>query len=75
MVIITICVPDNTTRLLYTQLDESGVYETEPKTVTLGMIDKVEAVEAKVPPLIVNCDYAEIPNISREDETGEAPMR
>lgn len=42
MTIITIRVPDDTARLLYTEMDENGAYETDPKNVTAGMIVKVE---------------------------------
>lgn len=37
---ITIKVPDNATRLFYTECE--GCYETEQKPVTMGMIVKVE---------------------------------
>lgn len=39
---ITINVPDNTVRIMYSMADENG-YESEPKPVTMGMIEKVEA--------------------------------
>lgn len=39
--LITIKVPDNTVRILYTQGDNDG-YESEPRNVTMGMMVKVE---------------------------------
>ena len=39
--LITIRVPDNTTRIMYTETDRDG-YETEPKNVNMGMFVRVE---------------------------------
>lgn len=39
--LITIRVPDNTTRIMYMETDGSG-YESEPRNVSMGMFVKVE---------------------------------
>lgn len=40
--LITIRVPDNTVKIFYSESDGDG-YESEPRSVTMGMIKKVEA--------------------------------
>lgn len=39
--LITIRVPDNAARILYTELDKNG-NESEPRNVSMGMFVKVE---------------------------------
>lgn len=39
--LITIKVPDNATRIMYTETDGNG-YESEPRNVSMGMFVKVE---------------------------------
>lgn len=40
--LITIKVPDDTVRIMYTQLEQDGTYETDTRYVTAGMIMRVE---------------------------------
>lgn len=42
--LITIKVPDNATRILYTETDGNG-YESDPKNVSLGMFVEVKPDE------------------------------
>lgn len=42
--LITIRVPDNATRVLYTETDDCG-YESEPKNVSFGMFVEVKPDE------------------------------
>lgn len=44
--LITIRVPDNATKILYTETDGSG-YESEPRNVSMGMFVEVRQEEEK----------------------------
>lgn len=44
--LITIRVPDNATRILYTETDGNG-YESEPRNVSMGMFVEVKPEEEK----------------------------
>lgn len=72
--LITIKVPDDTVRIMYTQLDQDGIYETETRCVTAGMIMRVENENAGEP-IRLRCNSIEFARILKQEGTHEPEGR
>lgn len=72
--LITIKVPDNAVRIMYTQLYQDGIHETETRQVTAGMIMRVENENAGEP-IRLRCNSIEFARIQKQEGTHEPEGR
>ena len=72
--LITIKVPDDTVRIMYTQLDQDGTYETGTRHVTAGMIVRVENENAGEP-IRFRCNSIEFARIQKQEDAHEPEGR